>query len=222
MKKSGAVLPPCPATGRTASAPLVSLQDARVRKADGTVLLSVAELTVMPGERVVVTGPSGSGKSLLLASLAGRWAPGLAFEGRRSASFARVGFVPQRGLDALHPLIPLGRQLRRVTDASAARVTEVLAAAGLPDAGLQHRRPAELSGGQAQRAAVALAALSDAPLVLADEPTSALDPESRDLVLRLLDELIGAERTLVVSTHDEEVADALATRRIRVAEGQSA
>lgn len=200
--------------------PLVSLRDASVRTSQGHALLAVESLTLVPGERLVVTGPSGSGKSLLLATLAGNWAPGLSFRGERTASFDRVGFVPQRGLDALHPLIPLGRQLRRVTGTSAARVTEVLERAGLSDAGLQHRRPAELSGGQAQRAAVALAALSDAPLVLADEPTSALDHESRDLMLRLLDSLIGPERTLVVSTHDDAVAGALGTRHLRVSAGR--
>lgn len=199
---------------------LVTLNEARVCTAgDGQLLLAIPSLTVYAGERLVVTGPSGSGKSLLLGTIAGRWAPGLRFFGERSASFTRVGFVPQRGLDALHPLIPLGRQLERVTRATPSRVKEVLAAVGLHDAALQRRRPAELSGGQAQRAAVALAALSDAPLVLADEPSSALDHESRDLLLRLLDDVLGPERTLVMSTHDPVVAEVLATRRISLSAG---
>ncbi|WP_136017890.1 ATP-binding cassette domain-containing protein [Arthrobacter silvisoli] len=199
---------------------LVTLRDACVFARDGRTLLTVPALTVLRGERLVITGPTGSGKSLLLATLAGSWAPGISFRGERTAYYSRVGFVPQRGLDALHPLIPLGRQLRRVTGATAKRVTEVLEAAGLSDAGLQHRRPAELSGGQAQRAAVALAALTDAPLVLADEPTSALDHESRDVMLQLLDTLIGPERTLVLSTHDDVVAETLGTRRLQVSSGK--
>jgi len=204
-------------------APILVLRGARVVAAggdDADPLLEVAALEVRPGERIVVTGPSGSGKSLLLATLSGRWPVGVRFSGERRATFSRTGYVPQRGLDALHPLIPLARQLRRVSRAGEARVSEVLASVGLADPALQRRRPAELSGGQAQRAAVALAVLADAPLVLADEPTSALDHASRDRTLELLDAVIGAERTLVVATHDLHVADVLATRHLVVARGR--
>lgn len=203
--------------------PLVALRDARVRLAPrGAVLLEVPRLEIAAGERLVITGASGSGKSLLLSSLAGRWAPGLRFEGSREARSERIGFVPQRGLDALHPLSPLDRQLRRVTGAAAGRVAEVLRAVGLSDPELHRRRPAELSGGQAQRAAIALAVLAEAPLILADEPTSALDRHTRDGVLRLLDEMAGEHRALVVTTHDPEVARVLATRHIRVTAGRVA
>ncbi|EYT53655.1 ABC transporter ATP-binding protein [Leucobacter sp. UCD-THU] len=216
-----------PASARRApknrgGAALVSLRGATVRTADGRALLEVPRLDIAPGERVVITGPSGSGKSLLLSTLTGRWAAGLVFEGGRQATFTRVGFVPQRGLDALHPLAPLARQLRRVTAAGADRVAEVLVSVGLDDPAMHRRRPTELSGGQAQRAAVALAVLTDAPLILADEPTSALDHDTRDQTLRLLDEIIGEHQTLVVATHDGAVADALATRHIRVAAGSIA
>ncbi|MFH8253184.1 ATP-binding cassette domain-containing protein [Microbacterium sp. B2969] len=182
-------------------------------------LLDVPSLDLFAGARVVITGPSGSGKSLLLSTLTGRWAPGLRFEGERHATSPRIGFVPQRGLDALHPLIPLGRQLQRVSAASVERVGQTLDAVGLSDPAMRRRRPAELSGGQAQRAAVALAALTDAPLILADEPTSALDHESRDLMLTLLAEVITAAQTLVVATHDSVVAEAIATRHLTVAHG---
>lgn len=106
-----------------------------------------------------------------------------------------------------------------MTGASPARVAEVLDSVGLTDADLQRRRPTELSGGQAQRAAVALAALTDAPLILADEPTSALDHESRDQTLRLLERIVRPEQTLVVATHDLTVAEVLGTRRLRLAQG---
>lgn len=203
------------------SDPLIRLKNARVVAArTQQSLLEIDELALFPGERIVITGPSGSGKSLLLATLTGRWAAGLAFTGTRTANFTRIGFIPQRGLDALHPLLPLGRQLRKVTGKSTQQVHEALAAVGLTDPALSQRRPAELSGGQAQRAAVALAVLSDAPLILADEPTSALDHESRDQTLALLDRVITARQTLVVVTHDPAVANALATRRLALESGK--
>lgn len=202
-----------------AHAPILSLRDAAVRTADGGTLLAVDSLDVFAGERIAITGPSGSGKSLLLSTLTGRWPTGLRFAGERTAVLDRIGFVPQRGVEALHPLIPLARQLRTVTGAGPVRVAEVLASVGLGDPGLRRRRPAELSGGQAQRVGVALAALTDAPLILADEPTSALDHESRDLTLRLLGEVVGPRQTLAVATHDTAVVRTLGARHLRVSHG---
>jgi ABC-type lipoprotein export system ATPase subunit len=184
------------------------------------VLLDVPELDLFSGERVVITGPSGSGKSMLLSTLTGRWAPGLHFTGERTTSLASIGLIPQRGLDALHPLIPLARQLRRVSDTSEENVRSTLTSVGLTDPELWRRRPAEMSGGQAQRAAVALAILTDAPLILADEPTSALDHATRDRTLSMLDAVIDTSRTLVVVTHDPAVADALATRHLAITAGK--
>lgn len=199
---------------------ILSLRDAAVHTTDGRTLLAVPTLEIGRGERIVITGPSGSGKSLLLSTLAGRWPVGLRFAGERTAILDRIGFVPQRGLDALHPLVALGRQLRAVTGAAPARVAEVLRSVGLTDPALQRRRPTELSGGQAQRAAVTLAALTDAPLILADEPTSALDHESRDQTLRLLEAVLAPDQTLVVATHDVAVAEVLGSRHVRVTQGR--
>ncbi|MGO2052905.1 ABC transporter ATP-binding protein [Glutamicibacter sp. BW80] len=211
-----------PNTGLAAPAsPLICLKNARVTAVrQQQTLLEIDELALFPGERLVITGPSGSGKSLLLATLTGRWAAGLAFTGTRTVDFTRIGLIPQRGLDALHPLLPLARQLRKVTGKSVRQVHEALTAVGLSDPALSQRRPAELSGGQAQRAAVALAVLSEAPLILADEPTSALDHESRDQTLALLDRVITARQALVVVTHDPAVAEVLATRRLALESGK--
>ncbi|CAH0133038.1 Glutamine transport ATP-binding protein GlnQ [Microbacterium sp. Bi128] len=206
-------------SGLASLPPVVSLTDSVVRAGDGRVLLRVDHLTVCAGDRIAVTGPSGAGKTVLLRLLSGRLAAGLSASGRRDTASERVAMVPQRGLDALHPLLPLGTQLRTVTRASAERVREVLAAVGLGDPRAARRRPAELSGGQAQRAAIALAVLSRAPLMLADEPTSALDHDTRDRVLDLFSTVIGTDQALVVSTHDETVADRLGAARIRVADG---
>lgn len=203
------------ATPRT----VVTLTDTVVCDGDGRVVLRVDHLTVAAGDRLVVTGPSGAGKTVLLRLLSGHLAAGLTATGRRDAASPRAAVVPQRGLDALHPLVPLARQLRAVTGVSADRVREALGSVGLGDPHAARRRPAELSGGQAQRAAIALAVLSGAPLVVADEPTSALDQDTRDRVLDLFATVITADRALVVSTHDDAVADRLGARRLRVADG---
>lgn len=209
--------PPLPSV--LIDAPVVALAGADVRGRDGRVLLRVDDLTIRAGDRIAVTGPSGAGKTLLLRALSGRLPTGLTLIGRRDAVAPRVAIVPQRGLDALHPLVPLARQLRAVTRAPRERIAAVLAAVGLGDTGAARRRPAELSGGQAQRAALALAVLSDAPLVLADEPTSALDHETRDRVLDVLAAVIGPAQALVVTTHDEAVAARLGAGRLRVVDG---
>lgn len=209
-----------PEAGAGLGSPVISLRDAHVSVvATGATLLTVPALDLFPGDRVVVTGPSGSGKSMLLSTLAGRWAVGLRFTGERAASSGRIGFVPQRGLDALHPLIGLARQLQRVTGVTPAGVADVLRAVGLTDPALHRRRPTEMSGGQQQRAAVALAALTRAPLILADEPTSALDHVTRDQTLELLLSIVDPSQALVVATHDGAVAERLATRRLTIARG---
>ena len=200
---------------------LLSLENSSLCvRGSSQVLLEIPELRICSGERLVVTGPSGSGKSLLLSMITGRWAAQLEHSGTRTIGCERIGYIPQRGQDALHPLMPLGRQLRKASGRSAQAVADILASVGLDDPQLLQRRPAELSGGQAQRAAVALAALSAAPLILADEPTSALDQASRDKILGLLDKVVSAEQAMVVVTHDPEVAEALATRRIRLDSGK--
>ena len=209
------------ACGPDGRVPSIALRNARVH-AEGTerTLLDIAALELFAGERVVVTGLSGSGKSLLLATLSGRWAAGLSFTGERTTDLTRIGFIPQRGMDALHPLSKLERQLAKVSGKNPEQVSQVLEAVGLGDAELRRRRPAELSGGQAQRATIALAVLTEAPLILADEPTSALDHETRDKTLRLLDQVIGKQQTLVVATHDWAVARVLATRHLVIDDGK--
>ncbi|MHA6624223.1 ABC transporter ATP-binding protein [Pseudonocardia sichuanensis] len=193
------------------------------RRFGATTVLRGADLAVHRGEVLAVTGPSGSGKSTLLHCLAGILAPdeGEVWlggdridawpEARRTAlRGARLGFVFQFG--QLLPELPavenvaLPLMLRGVRRAAAvARAGAWFPALGL--AGLEQRRPGQLSGGQEQRVAIARALVTEPEVVFADEPTGALDSETGRRLMELLVAL--AARTgaaLVVVTHDADVA----------------
>jgi putative ABC transport system ATP-binding protein len=217
--------------------PVIELED--VTKVYRTGAIAVAALrgvsfTIGAGEYVSIMGPSGSGKSTLMHILgcldvptSGRyWLSGEDVSHMdevelAEARNAHIGFVFQQfnllpSLSAWRnvelPLIyaGVGRGERRL------RAMEALARVGLADR-VDHR-PGELSGGQQQRVAVARALVGDPELILADEPTGALDSSSARDVMILFDQLHAAGRTLVIITHDAEVAEA-AERTIRMRDG---
>jgi len=201
-----------------------------------TPALRGASLTVQRGEIVAVTGPSGSGKSTLLHCLAGIVVPeqGQVWFGgqrldtqsdtRRSAlRRGRFGFVFQSGQlvpeltaeeNVALPLLLSGT--RRGPAMTAARTWFGLL--GLD--GLEHRRSGELSGGQAQRVALARGLVGRPQVLFADEPTGSLDSVSGQLVMDLL---IAAAReggtSVVLVTHDAQVA-AHADREVSVRDGK--
>ncbi|MCU1460252.1 MAG: abc30a [Acidimicrobiales bacterium] len=191
-----------------------------LRGAERVVALDAVDLTLAAGESVAVTGPSGSGKSTLLHVAGGLDQPDAgrvvvggvdlaAAGGTERARLRRrhVGFVFQSfhllpGLSvAENVALPLKLDGAPSTDA----VAEVLVRVGLT-ARADHR-PAELSGGEMQRAAVARAVVTRPALVLADEPTGNLDSANGAAVLDLLLEQVAAvAAALVVVTHDDRVA----------------
>jgi len=199
-------------------------------------LLSAVDLDVDGGEAVAIVGPSGSGKTTLLhllagivpvqegsVTVAGRELAGMGSETRAAHRLARVGLVFQFSelLDELtvreNVALP-GRLARVDRDEADRRALQWLDRVGL--AGQADARPATLSGGEAQRVAVARA-LSTAPeVVLADEPTGALDADHGAAVVRLL---VGLARragsALVVVTHDPQVA-AATDRVLRIGSGR--
>jgi putative ABC transport system ATP-binding protein len=191
-------------------------------------------LTIAPGEYVAVMGPSGSGKSTLMHilgcldvptqgryELAGEDVSAMSEEQLADIRNRRIGFVFQQfNLLATMPAwrnveLPLsysgvGRAERRD------RAVTALGRVGLGDR-IQHR-PGELSGGEQQRVAVARALVTEPDLLLADEPTGNLDSASTAEILTLLGELHAVGRTIVVITHEADVAHR-AQRTVRMLDG---
>jgi len=209
----------------TTPTPLVASGLAKTYGTEGatTHALAGVDLTITPGESVAIMGPSGSGKTTLLHCLAGIITPtsgAVLWRGEDLASLSEArrtalrrqdfGFVFQSGqllpeLPAVeNAAIPL--MLDGVPRAEATRVAAGwLAHLGL--AGLEQRRPGELSGGQAQRVAIARALVGSPGIVFADEPTGALDQTTGAEVLAVLTSAAKASgAALVVVTHDPGVA----------------
>ena len=203
---------------------------ARVRALRGV------SLVVPRGDFLALTGPSGSGKSTLLHLLGGVDTPTsgevvflgrnlarMSVEERAALRLKQVGLVFQR----FH-LLPMLTALENVElPQAAARVPRKMrrerAAAVLERVGLADRlyhRPGELSGGQCQRVAIARALANEPALVLADEPTGELDRATSRRVLSLFQSLNAEGATLVVATHDPELAEG-AKRSIQVVDGRA-
>ncbi|WP_142106330.1 ABC transporter ATP-binding protein [Pseudonocardia cypriaca] len=205
--------------------PVIELRGvAKIYGSDDTVVRAVdgVDLVVERGDYVAVMGASGSGKSTLMNIIGcldsptrGRYAlDGVdtrRLDERQQALIRnrKIGFVFQS-----FNLIPRTTALRNVELPMAyARVRKPerrrRALRALEQVGLAervHHRPSELSGGQQQRVAIARAIATDPVLLLADEPTGALDSRSTDEVLALFEDLNADGRTLVVITHEEQVA----------------
>ncbi|PCD78006.1 ATP-binding cassette domain-containing protein [Pseudothioclava arenosa] len=189
-----------------------------------------ADLSVATGARVAVIGPSGAGKSTLLAAITGFLAPasGRILWAGQDITRTEPGARPLSILFQDQNLFPhlsvtqnigLGLDPRlRLSPADHARIEAALERTGL--AGLGPRKPAELSGGQQSRVALARTLLRARPLLLLDEPFSALGPALKAEMLALTAELAAEQgTTLLMVTHDPEDAAALCPQTLLVAEG---
>lgn len=197
-------------------------------------VLEGVDLTITPGEFVAVLGPSGSGKSTLLGLMAGLDRPtegsvrlvgselgGLDEDGLALVRRRRVGFVFQAfqllgNLTALENVV-LPMELIGIADART-RGARALDDVGLAERG--HHYPAQLSGGEQQRVAVARAFATEPEVLFADEPTGNLDEATGERVLELLLDLRARHgTTLVLVTHDPRIA-ARADRRLHLSGGR--
>ncbi|SES93099.1 ABC transporter ATP-binding protein [Oceanicella actignis] len=199
-------------------------------------VLSGVDLEVAPGETVALTAPSGAGKSTLLhiaglldrpdsgrVEIGGRDAGALGERARTALRRDAIGFVYQfhhllREFTALEnvmlPLLAAGQGRRRARE----RAMALLDAVGL--AGRAAHRPAQLSGGEAQRVAICRALANRPRILLADEPTGNLDPDTAERVFALLARLAREEgQGALIATHNMELA-ARMDRALRLERGR--
>lgn len=199
-----------------------------------TVLKDI-NLTIKRGEMVAIVGASGSGKSTLMNILGCLDRPSSGrywISGKETASLSadelsalrrnHFGFIFQR-YHLLNELTALGNveipaiYAGYAPDMRKKRAEELLTRLGMRER-INHR-PNQLSGGQQQRVSIARALMNNAEVILADEPTGALDKQSGQEVLRILDELHQEGRTIIIVTHDMQVAKR-ADRIIEISDGE--
>lgn len=215
----------------------IALRDIRKTYENGPLKVPVLHgisFDVAPGEYVAIMGPSGSGKSTLmnLVGCLDRPTSGtyvldgvdvsklddnaLAEIRLKKLGFIFQGFNLLARTDALKnvalPLFYAGVSGRERNARARAALEEV----GLGDRG--HHQPSQLSGGQQQRVAIARALINDPAVLLADEPTGNLDSKTSEEIMRLFDKLHNSGRTIIMVTHDENVASN-ARRIIRLLDG---
>jgi len=208
-------------------APIVSLREVRRDYALGAErvhALQGVSLNVERGDHVAIVGPSGCGKSTLLnligvidqptsgtVTIAGKRVDAMSDREATSFRLHNIGFVFQRFylmpiLSALENVALPMAEAKVSGEERKARAAELLAYVGLSSR--QRHRPSELSGGEQQRVAIARALANHPALILADEPTGELDARTGAEIISLFRRLNSDGTTIVVVTHDEDLANA--------------
>jgi putative ABC transport system ATP-binding protein len=216
----------------------VSLRDVRRDYALGAErvhALQGVSLEVERGDYVAIVGPSGCGKSTLLnligvidqptsgsVAIAGKQVDAMSDREATSFRLHNIGFVFQRFylmpiLSALENVALPMAEAKVPRDERNARAAELLAYVGLSTR--ERHRPSELSGGEQQRVAIARALANHPALLLADEPTGELDARTGTEIISLFQRLNSDGTTIVVVTHDEDLADA-ARHKVHMRDGR--
>jgi putative ATP-binding cassette transporter len=195
----------------------IRLKDVSVALSDGTVVVDDADVTVQFGEKVLVAGESGTGKSTLVRAIAGLWPWG---QGEIAlAHGAKMFLMPQK------PYIPLGTLRRAATyprsaeDFTDDEITEALKEVGLEHVGdklddEEAKWDRTLSGGEQQRLAFARLFLHKPDIVVMDEATSALDSESQEMLMRKLGERL--PKTAIISVGHRPELEAFHERKVNL------
>ena len=198
-------------------------------------ILKGIDLDIEEGEFLSILGPSGSGKSTLMNIIGCLDTPTsgkYVLDGQDVASMTdnqladvrnkEIGFIFQ-GFNLISNLDAVGNvELPLVYRGVSKNERKQLAMEALKSVGLEDRmkhKPNEMSGGQQQRVAVARAVAAKPPIILADEPTGNLDTKSTQEIMEILKELHRSGRTVIIITHDEEIASQ-AHRVIRILDGR--
>jgi peptide/nickel transport system ATP-binding protein len=226
---------------------LLDIRDLTIRTADGRVLVDRLSLTVSPGERLGLIGESGSGKSLTTLAVLGLLPEGMTATGSVELAGTQIveasekqlngvrgrdaAIVFQEPLTALDPLMRVGRQIaeplrrRRGLRGNELKqaVTQALEQVRLPEPGRIARAfPHQISGGQRQRAALALALACEPKLLIADEPTTALDVSVQAEMLDLIDTLVRErEMAVLFVSHDLAVVARITDRAVVMKDGRA-
>jgi putative ABC transport system ATP-binding protein len=221
------------------SAPIVTLREVRRDYALGgerVHALQGVSLDVERGDYVAIVGPSGCGKSTLLnligvidqptsgtVTIAGKRVDAMSDREATSFRLHNIGFVFQRFylmpiLSALENVALPMAEARVSRDERNARAAELLAYVGLSSR--ERHRPSELSGGEQQRVAIARALANHPALLLADEPTGELDARTGKEIISLFARLNSDGTTIVVVTHDEDLANA-ARHNVHMRDGRT-
>jgi ABC-type glutathione transport system ATPase component len=226
---------------------MISIRDLSVTyRRNGSPVPAVkgCSLEIPSGEVTAIVGESGSGKSTLLMALMRLLPPGTAVTGSvsfngvevlqlepeplRKFRWEKMALVLQGAMHSFTPVLSLGRQIAEVLEVHRGtsrkealdRAGTLLNETGLPS-DFRDRYPHEISGGQKQRAAIAMALACEPDFLLADEPTTALDVITQAEIVQVLAELVRTHGLgLVMVTHDLALASGLAHRLVVMYEGE--